>query len=119
MPGFRAWPPVNTPVFSRSPTLRDTRSRDATAVRYATTSARCSAVTNWSTSGCSGASTMKVAPNSVSGRVVKTRIGSPAVAANSISAPSLRPIQLRCAVAVVSDQSIFDGSSRWASSRSA
>jgi hypothetical protein len=35
------------------------------------------------------------------------------------SAPSLRPSQLRCAVVVLSDQSIFDGSSRSASSRSA
>ena len=30
-----------------------------------------------STSGCSGASTIKVAPHNVSGRVVKTSIGSP------------------------------------------
>jgi hypothetical protein len=61
---------------------------------------------------------MNVAPNRVSGRVVKTRIG-PASVANSISAPSLRPIQLRWAVVVEADQSILSGSSRLASSRSA
>src|SRR5262245_39069558 len=38
---------------------------------------------------------------------------------NSISAPSDRPSQLRCAVVVESDQSILDLSSRLASSRSA
>ena len=48
-----------------------------------------------------GASTMKVTPWSVSGRVVKTRISSvPSEvgdsSANDASAPSERPIQLRC-----------------------
>ncbi len=67
---------------------------------------------------------MNVAPKMVSARVVKTRIDSPADApapasGNSSSAPSDRPSQLRCAVVVVSDQSIFDLSSRSASSRGA
>ena len=61
---------------------------------------------------------MNVAPKTVSGRVVKTRIFSPA-AVKSISAPVLRPTQLRCAAVVLADQSIFDRSSRLASSRSA
>ena len=41
---------------------------------------------------------MKVAPNTVSGRVVKTRIGSTPSASTgkSISAPSERPIQFVC-----------------------
>ncbi len=38
---------------------------------------------------------MKVAPHSVSGRVVKTGIGVPASVWKRTSAPSLRPIQLR------------------------
>src|SRR5215813_1137868 len=73
---------------------------------------------------------MKVAPKSVSGRVVKTVIErgdeatgddatgllSPVATGNAISAPSERPSQFRCAVRVVSDQSIV---SRFLSSRSA
>ena len=57
-----------------------------------------------STNGCSGASTMNVAPNSVSGRVVNTTI-SPAGLAKCTHAPGLRPIQLRCIVLIASDQS--------------
>jgi hypothetical protein len=37
---------------------------------------------------------MKVAPHSVSGRVVKTSIAVPASVSNTTRAPSLRPIQL-------------------------
>ncbi len=52
-----------------------------------------------------------MAPNSVSGRVVKTETasGSPAscpTMGKRISAPSLRPIQFSCALRVVSDQSM-------------
>src|SRR5690606_21692411 len=57
--------------------------------------------------GCSGASTMYVAPKSVSGRVVKTRMrssGLPATA-KSTSAPSDRPIQFRCISLVLSGHS--------------
>ena len=63
------------------------------------------------TSGCSGARTMNVAPNSVSGRVVKTRRASPpgwcssGATVKSISAPSDRPIQLVCIVRIGSGQS--------------
>ena len=47
-----------------------------------------------STSGLSGASTKYVAPNSVSGRVVKTGMSrSSASTRKSTSAPSERPIQ--------------------------
>jgi hypothetical protein len=55
-----------------------------------------------------------VAPNTVSGRVVKTRIG-PAPVGKSMCAPVERPIQLRCIVLTDSGQSIF---SRSSSSRS-
>ncbi len=52
---------------------------------------------------------MKVAPKIVSGRVVKTRIGAtPSTStAKSISAPSLRPIQLVCIRRIGSGQSIW------------
>ena len=56
--------------------------------------------TSASTSGCSGATTMKVAPKTVSGRVVKTsRASSPPSAVTTgkaTRAPWERPIQLRC-----------------------
>ena len=42
--------------------------------RYVDTAAAWDGVVSASTSGCSGASTMKDAPNKVSGRVVKTVI---------------------------------------------
>ena len=62
---------------------------------------------------------MYVAPNSVSGRVVKTSIstGAPsfAAAANNADAPVERPIQLRCMVLTFSGQSSM---SRSSSSRS-
>ena len=59
-----------------------------------------------STSGCSGASTKKVAPNSVSGRVVKTGMSvSSSSTRKMISAPSLRPIQFFWIVIVRSGQS--------------
>ena len=65
-----------------------------------------------STSGCSGARTMNVAPNSVSGRVVKTRSRSPpgwcssGATSKSISAPSDRPIQFVCWMRMGSGQSM-------------
>ena len=74
---------------------------------------------------------MNVAPKTVSARVVYTRIAAHSSVGPSIrrsagpttgktsSAPSLRPSQFRCVVVVLSDQSIFDLSSRSASSRSA
>ena len=85
--------------------LSDSR---ATSARKAATRARSSAsAITWSTSGCSGASTAYVMPNTVSGRVVNTRIFSserPATG-RSNSAPSLLPIQLRCIVLTRSGQS--------------
>ena len=71
-----------------------------------------------STSGCSGASTMYVAPKSVSGRVVNTVMTASSwpSTVKSTSAPSLRPIQLRCMRLIESVQSSW---SRSASSRSA
>ena len=67
------------------------------------------------TSGCSGASTAYVAPNSVSGLVVNTSM-SPAGEAKRTDAPVLRPIQLRCMFLIESGQS---SRSRSAISRSA
>src|SRR5450631_4037687 len=63
-----------------------------------------------STNGCSGASTMKVAPNRVSGRVVKTSIASvldPSATGTrkDTLAPDERPIQLRCISLTGSGQS--------------
>ena len=71
-----------------------------------------------SSSGCSGASTMYVAPNSVSGRVVNTSMSTPSCSStgNATVAPTLRPIQLRCIVLIDSGQS---SRSRSASRRSA
>src|SRR5262245_15363140 len=70
--GFTQWPPVKTPVFRVSVFRRETKSMAVAAARYASTSARRSALVRASTSGCSGAKTMNVAPKTVSGRVVKT-----------------------------------------------
>jgi hypothetical protein len=77
----------------------------------ASTAARCAGVVNFATSGCSGAKTRNVAPNNVSGRVVKTSIASllarPASSTteNARPHPSERPIQLRCIASVDSGQS--------------
>src|SRR5690348_10027540 len=87
--GFSAYEPVKTPDFSRDSAVRSCSERDAARFRYASTaspgvaappvhlgstpSGQATAVSD-STSGCSGASTTYVAPNSVSGRVVNTRI---------------------------------------------
>ena len=116
--GLVAYAPRNTPVLA----LFSWRSRSdfaAMVARYAATASagvaapnvqrvstsagHCSA-TNASTNSCSGASTMYVAPNKVSGRVVNTSI-SPASVANSTAAPVDRPIQLRCMVLTFSGQS--------------
>ena len=86
--GLVAQPPVKTPVLSLPSVCRSTSFLRRAARRYAVTassgvaappvqaglvpSGQPPAGTSSSTSGCSGASTMKVAPNSVSGRVVKT-----------------------------------------------
>jgi hypothetical protein len=67
---------------------------------------RCASVVTASTSGCSGASTMKVAPHSVSGRVVKMTSGSPCSVWKATSAPMLRPIQLVCITLTRSGHSI-------------
>jgi hypothetical protein len=70
------------------------------------------------TSGCSGASTKKVAPNSVSGRVVNTGSSTPSSGSrNTTRAPCERPIQLRCIVSTRSGQ--LSSSAMSSSSRSA
>ncbi len=64
--------PVGTPVFSRPSSWRSMSFLMIAARRYAATDSDWSEVVSASTSGCSGASTMNVAPNNVSGRVVNT-----------------------------------------------
>jgi hypothetical protein len=49
---------------------------------------------------------MKVAPQIVSGRVVKTSMGSPVSVGKTTFAPSERPIQRLCRVCTRSGQSI-------------
>ena len=75
--GLIASAPSGTPVFSRSVERRSISVRRRAWATYASTSARWPGWVSRSTSGCSGARTMNVAPNSVSGRVVKTRMTSP------------------------------------------
>ena len=67
---------MKTPLFSRLSSIRSSSDRPAAAVRYASTVSRRSSVVTVSTRGCSGASTMKVAPHRVSGRVVNTTMSS-------------------------------------------
>ena len=68
------------------------------------TASRVSSVRRKSRSGYSGATTRKVAPIIVSGRVVKTLILRPPTL-KSISAPMERPIQFFCMVLILSGQS--------------
>ena len=72
--GFTAYAPVKTPSFSISPAVRAERSSRPARSTNARTAASCAVPRESSaTSGCSGASDMKVAPKSVSWRVVNTR----------------------------------------------
>ncbi len=92
---------MKTPVFSSS-VARSSPRLAAVRRAYSLTSS----VPNSSTNGCSGATTKNVAPYSVSGRVVKTSMSrSSSSTRKMISAPSLRPIQLRWIVIVRSGQS--------------
>ena len=115
MNGCSAQAPVHTPVFGRSVDCRSISVASRVACTYACTVARCSAVVIASTSGCSGASTMYVAPKTVSTRVVKTVIasqsGAGASSAKRISAPSERPIQFVCIVRIRSGHSSDEKSS--------
>ena len=104
MNGLTTWLPVNAPRLpsaAGSPSAMRSMSVSAAArVRNSSTATRCSAVVSSSTSGCSGARTAYVMPKLVSGRVVNTRTvrsGRPSTG-RSNSAPSDRPIQLRCMV---------------------
>ena len=65
--------PSETPVFLRSVSARSSLLSDSTLLTYWRTACSCSVpAARRRTSGCSGAMTKNVAPNSVSGRVVKT-----------------------------------------------
>src|SRR2546428_442951 len=96
--GLIAYAPVATPVLgaSAASAVRSRSLRAATPSQYAATAARCADVVMRATSGCSGASTTYVPPNSVSGRVVNTEIGSPVpTTVNVALAPIDLPIQSR------------------------
>ncbi len=112
MTGFVAWWPVKTPVFSVSAARSSARRAPAWRAYACASSLACA-----STNGCSGATTKNVAPNSVSGRVVKTgRSRSSSSTRKRISAPSERPIQLRWIVFVRSGHSPPGGRSYSSSS---
>ena len=65
--------PSGTPVFSRSVSARSSLLSDIARLTYWRTACSCSVpAASRMTSGCSGAMTKNVAPNSVSGRVVNT-----------------------------------------------
>ena len=65
--------PSGTPVFSRSSAPRSSADSAIARLTYSRTRSSCGVpAARRNTSGCSGASTKKVAPNSVSGRVVNT-----------------------------------------------
>ena len=65
--------PSGTPVLVRSVSARSSLLSDSARLTYSRTACSCSVpAARRSTSGCSGAMTKNVAPNSVSGRVVKT-----------------------------------------------
>src|SRR5947209_3469511 len=96
--GLIANAPVATPVLgaSAASAVRSRSLRVATPSQYAVTAARCADVVMRATSGCSGASTTYVPPNSVSGRVVNTEIGTPVpTTVNVALAPIDLPIQSR------------------------
>ncbi len=105
--------PSGTPVFGRSSAPRSSTEARAASLTYSRTGRSASVpATSRSTSGCSGARTKKVAPNSVSGRVVKTGKSIPGSSQRKVtSAPSERPIQLRCIVFTCSGHSIESRSS--------
>jgi hypothetical protein len=109
-----------TPMYR--PRLSPSVERRSISVSWLTTSMKRRTSDSWTvprtssiTSGCSGASTTKVMPKMVSGRVVYTEKDSPGCPATSMSnsAPSDRPIQFSCITRTRSGQS-----SNWARSSS-
>ena len=117
--GFTAYEPENTPdtffvwvILSRSVFF-------FAIARYSSTAAFCSAVVSFSTHSLSGARTMKVTPKTVSARVVNMVMSyssAPLLTLNTISAPWLFPIQLRC---ISLSESVQSRSSRSSSRRPA
>ena len=92
---------MKTPVFCVAAARSSTGRAPAWRAYSFASSLACAA-----TNGCSGARTKKVAPKSVSARVVKTAMSSPVSSTRKrISAPSERPIQLRWIAFVRSGQS--------------
>ena len=115
MNGLIACTPSGMPRFSIvSSSAAEVPPRRHSSMNAATSGRRCATV---AASGCSAATAMKVAPYTVSGRVVKTRSGgcspysSVASIPKSMSVPSERPIQLRCIVLTGSGQSMLSSSS--------
>ncbi len=116
--GFIAYFPMNMPFLSLSAAIRWNLSSCCTSARNTSKSAWYFVPSTQSfIIGCSGANTMKVTPNTVSGRVVNIGMVSPvSTMLNLMMVPSLRPIQLRCIILTDSGQS---RSSRPSSSSSA
>ena len=98
---------MKTPVFSLTVEVLSISVNDLIESMYLSTLVLYSSVVSFSTSGCSGARTIYVAPNNVSGLVVNIFIFSfnPSII-KSTSAPTLFPIQLRCISFVFSGQLI-------------
>ena len=73
MTGLVTVRPSGTPVLGLSAAPRVSADSVSARLTYSWTAASCSVpAASLNTSGCSGAITKKVAPNSVSGRVVNT-----------------------------------------------
>ena len=99
-----------TPVFSLSICLSKSDLFFA-VLMYSRTSSLFSILSHiFSTRGCSGAKTINVTPNIVSGLVVKTSTSSPPIP-NFIFAPSLFPIQFLWAALIDSGKSTLSNPS--------
>ena len=113
--GFVAYDPENTPVTFLVSVILSLSVFFFAMARYSSTAAFCSGTVSFSTHSLSGASTMKVTPNTVSARVVNIVMSyssEPLDTLNTISAPWLFPIQLRCISLRESVQSRSSRSSR-------
>ena len=117
--GFTAYEPENTPETFLVSVILSRSVFFLACARYSSTASFCSGVVSFSTHSLSGASTMNVTPKTVSARVVKIVISyscEPLLTLNTISAPWLLPIQLRC---ISLRESVQSRSSRSSSRRPA
>jgi len=97
-------PLISTPVFSLFNSARSKSDFKLACLWYSFTSSRLViSLSNSLIIGCSGATTIYVAPNNVSGLVVYTTNSLSWFASlNLTSAPSLRPIQFLCCALILS-----------------